>query len=200
MDNPYDPPRSRRPGPDDDDGVEFVPMPTAVTVFGILGLIYGGLGLACEPAIAYLNSQAVAQPQAESPLVRIVTSAEYRAGFIALAALAAVASGLLLVASLGLLLKRPWGRMLAVAYGIGDLALVAANIIFSTIYVFIPMLRVAREAPNPQASGFAVGAAIGATGVNIAFLLFPALLLIFMTRPRVVAAFDSRRAGAAAYE
>lgn len=195
MDNPYDPPSARDPGPDDEAG--GVPMPASVIVFGILSLIYGGVGLVCEPAVAWLNSQVVALPQAENPLVRIVTSPEYRAGFIALALLAAVASGLLMVAGVGLLLKRRWGRASAVVYAIFDLALIAANLIFSATYVLFPMLKVARETPDPQAAGFAFGAAIGATGVNVLFLIYPALLLIFMTRPRVGAAFDARGPGVA---
>jgi hypothetical protein len=94
----------------------------------------------------------------------------------------------LLAAGIGLLHLKPWARILSMAYAIYAILFGILGMVVNFIFMIQPMLEQARQQQGPEAAG-AIGGAVGGTIGGCFGLIYPVLLLIFMTRPKVVAAF-----------
>jgi len=90
----------------------------------------------------------------------------------------------------GLLLLRVenWGRKLSIGYAIYAIFFGILGAVMNFIFLFRPMLEEAAQKQGSEAAGAIGGAVAGSIGGFIG-LVYPILLLIFMTRPKVVAAF-----------
>jgi hypothetical protein len=195
VENPYQPPQA---SPSDPAGLPGLPgsiRPATATVFGILNLVYGGFGLICNPINGALNLL-IPNPQGRvnNPILEIAIQPIYRHAIAIYAGVSTVACALLVIAGIGLLTMKPWGRTLSVRYVILDIAAAVCYLGFNGIYLFAPMIDLARRLNSPQATGNAIGAVIGGVGVFLLGLIYPVLLLIFMTRPGMVQAFTGRGA------
>ena len=162
--------------------------PTSVTVFGILNLVFAGFGV-----LGILGTLALFRMEgmANNPVVTLMQeNATYRAYMKASIPLGIVYCLILLLGGIGLLRLRPWGRTLSIIYAllaiVGGLLGVAMNF----IYIFFPMLEQAGGGSGPGATA-AMAGALGGTVGGLVGLVYPILLLIFMTRRKVVAAFRS---------
>ena len=157
--------------------------PTSVTVFGVLNLVFavmGTFGLAMAAIVIFFNPF----PQPEG----LPTSEVYDT-FNKLMFPVSVVGALMLGASgIGLLLMRPWGRVLAVAYSMLTVVTTIAAMVMQWIFFTGPILEYYEGQEGPEASGALIGAIGGSIG-GVVGLIFPVLLWYFMTRPRVVAAF-----------
>ena len=100
-----------------------------------------------------------------------------------------IISAVLLVAGIGLLKLMPWARTLSIIYGIVAIIMVFISSIANYFFLVQPMLAKAHEEQGPQAAA-AMGGAIGGMFGGCFGIIYPILLLIFMTRPKVVAAFN----------
>jgi uncharacterized membrane protein YGL010W len=100
-----------------------------------------------------------------------------------------VVFGIVLIASgIGLLLLQNWARILAIIYSVLEMIFVVAGAVFSQRLVMQAMTAQVHGAP---AGVMAVVAQISlALGIVIG-LAYPVLLLIFMTRPKVIEGFNS---------
>ena len=85
---------------------------------------------------------------------------------------------------------KEWGRKLSLAYAVYAIIAGLAGILFTFIFVLQPLLEKAQTTQGPEAAE-AVGGAIGGSVGGCFSLIYPVLLLIFMTRPKLVAAFRS---------
>jgi hypothetical protein len=85
-------------------------------------------------------------------------------------------------------MMKPWARKLSIAYAIYALVFGVVGIVVNFLFVVRPMLEQAQGRQGPEAAG-AIGGAFGGTIGGCFGLVYPILLLIFMTRPNVVAAF-----------
>jgi hypothetical protein len=103
-----------------------------------------------------------------------------------------VATIVLIVAGVGLLQSKAWARAASVWYGVYAIVLGIVGFIVNAVFLFGPLLAMAKQETGPAAAGAIGGIAGGVFGGCIG-LVYPTLVLIFMTRPHVVAWFDPSR-------
>ncbi|MGD0812326.1 MAG: hypothetical protein ABSA83_01870 [Verrucomicrobiota bacterium] len=149
--------------------------PVSVTIFGILNIGFGVLGV-----ITTIVSMALHSPggAALSPIIKKVYD---NPGFSAWMKIATPLGGVgalaLIVAGIGLLLLQNWGRLTSIGYAIYGIVIALVNTTLMLHAAFgeqgLTMIILLFAA--------LVGLVIG--------LVYPALLLIFMTRAKLKAAF-----------
>jgi hypothetical protein len=142
---------------------EFMKRPTSVTVFGILNIVFAVLGvIGIFASIAMLKF--VGKSQANNPVVKALhDNVVYAAWFKIMIPLGLIASMVLLAAGIGLAMNG--------------------------VFLLLPLLNQSSHGSTVEAAG-QIGAAIGATIGSVFSLVYPILLLIFMTRPKVIAGFQ----------
>lgn len=166
--------------------------PTSVTVFGVLNIVFGAMGVLCSPfaLLVLLAPQFIPQPSGGNSEAYLVThSPLMRAWDIGSTVIGIVASAVLLAAGIGLLSLKPWGRRLSIGYAIYCLCIVVIGSIITFVFLIPAMMAEASRSNDPGARGGAIGGAIGGVcGYGIS-LVYAVLLLFFLTRPVVVQAF-----------
>jgi hypothetical protein len=83
---------------------------------------------------------------------------------------------------------REWARKLSIGYAIYALVMWVVGNVFTFIFFVRPLLDQAAQQRGPEAAG-AMGGLFGAAIGALLGPIYPVLLLIFMTRPKVKAAF-----------
>jgi len=158
--------------------------PISVTVFGILnigyalwkfvGLLLMGvalrMNLSANPALAALNSDPVYKAWSHFSVV------------------IGVVFGIVLIASgIGLLLQQNWARIVAIIYAVLEMIVVVAGAVFTQRVMMQTMTAQVHGAPAGVIAAFAqIGLVVGI----VIGLAYPVLLLVFMTRPKVVESFS----------
>jgi hypothetical protein len=84
---------------------------------------------------------------------------------------------------------KSWARKLSIAYAIYAIVFGIIATVMSFMFLVRPLLAEAQQSQGPEAAG-AIGGAIGGIVGGCLGLVYPILLMIFMTRPKVVAAFQ----------
>jgi len=162
--------------------------PTVVTVFGILNIGFAALGLIGAAATLLMFRFL---PAAGNPVLQLMNeNALLKAWTDASLLLGVVASFFLLAAGIGLLMMRNWARVLSLAYGIYAILSGVIGTVLTLVLLCKPLLDTAGKHRGPETVA-AVGGAVGGTVGGCISLIYPILLIIFMTRPRVVAAFKT---------
>jgi hypothetical protein len=175
-----------------------MPRPTAVTVFGILNIIFGVLGLTCTPVgllmSTFTGSMMEDMPETaqmqQAPWLEMMNNPAMKTYTYVSTALGMVAAALLLAAGIGLLKLRPWARMVSIGYAVYAILSVIVGGIFSYYFVYAPMFENMSSEGGPEAAGFYGGMIGGMFGGFCFSLIYPVLLLIFMFLPGVKAAFQ----------
>ena len=158
--------------------------PTSITVFAILNLALGVLGILGSGfsvimlVVSRPGTNPVYDVLQQTTLMRLWTYASVSFG--------AVFALVLVVSGVGLLMSREWGRLLAILYGIGSVVLGVAGTVIN-VTVLMPALARLTDSSSPDMMAAAVGGMVGGAIGGCLGLVYPVLLLIFMTRPRVVA-------------
>jgi hypothetical protein len=157
--------------------------PISVTVFGILNI-----GFALLNFVGLLFSALITRVKlpGTSGLAAMKSDPVF-AAWTQFSNVAAVLFGIILIASgIGLLLLQNWARILSLIYSALDVIVV---IVGAVIGRRVTMQVMTSQAPGAPAGLMAMMAEVGfAMGIIIG-LTYPILLLIFMTRPKVVEAF-----------
>jgi len=164
--------------------------PASIKIFGILNIVFAAWGV-----VGLLGSAVLlfASHDSNNPVIKIMHDNPGYAAWLKISFLQGIpVCAVLAAAGIGLLLLKPWARMLSIVYGIYAIVFGIFGTVMNTIFLVLPMLHQAQGKNGPEAAG-AIGAAIGGSLGGCIGLIYPVLLLIFMTRPNVVDAF---RAGA----
>jgi hypothetical protein len=161
--------------------------PTSVTVFGVLNIVFAVLGI--FSMLAMMAFFAMAGTSTNNPVIQLIQNNPAYASWMKLSLVLGVpVAVVLLAAGIGLLKLKPWARIVSIAYGIYAIVMVLAGMVVNYIFLLRPMLQEAQQQQGPQAAT-AIGGAVGGTFGSCFGLIYPILLLIFMLRPNVVAAF-----------
>lgn len=160
--------------------------PTSATVFGILNIVFAGLGII--GIIASIGLLLLAS-NSQNPVVKVMQeSPGYTLWFKICIPLGFLSCGVLLAAGIGLLLVKPWSRLLSIGYAIYALGFGLVGGVVNFIFITRPLLEQAQNKGGPEAAG-AIGGAISGSIGGCFGMIYPILLLIFMFRPTIVAAF-----------
>jgi hypothetical protein len=143
-----------------------VQAPASIRVFGILYLVFGGMGMLCAP-FSLLGMAPIAAMFGDNPFA--ITF------FTASTLLSIVSSGVMLGAGVGLVRQREWGRRLAVVYAWVAIVL---GVVSSVITV---ALMTGRVGSAPEMVGGLIGGVIG----GLLNLAFNGVTIYFLTRPAV---------------
>ena len=124
-----------------------------------------------------------------NPVLEIMrTSPGYAAWMKITIPLGFLAAGVSIAAGIGLLKLKSWGRTLSIGYGIYAIVAGLLGVMLSFIFVMQPLMQQASQKSGPESAAL-IGGAIGGTIGGCFGMIYPVLLLIFMFRPKVVAAF-----------
>ena len=161
--------------------------PTILTVIGILNLIFGALGIVGLIGTWLLLSMSQGLfPAGPNPVLDAMkTNATYRTFTQASLVLGGFATVALIASGVGLLQMRPYGRTLAIGYGIYALIAAVAGMIVNFALVFGPMLESMQRLPPAQRAGVIGGMIGGVVGGGVG-MVYPAILLYCMYRPNVL--------------
>jgi hypothetical protein len=163
--------------------------PTAVTVFGILNIVFAALGIFSVMAMLVLFS--LVGSDSKNPVVQLIQTSPAYAGWMKISiALGALATGFLLAAGIGLLMLKPWARLLSIIYAIYTMIMIVIGSVVNYFLLVQPLLQQAQQKQGAEAAG-AIGGAVGGMFGSCFGLIYPILLLIFMMRANVIAAFRS---------
>lgn len=145
--------------------------------------VFGGIGTIASLALFLLPANA------DNPVVEVMKSNPGYAAWLKLCIpLGLLSCAVLLVAGIGLLMLKAWARLLSIGYAIYALVFGVIGMVVNFLFMVRPLLEQARQESGPEAAG-AIGGAIGGSVGGCFSLIYPILLLIFMLRPNVVAAF-----------
>lgn len=194
----------------------FRPKPrassTAVQVLAVVHLIYGGLSFVvglCSGVLQALGVQNLtpkmpAPPPGAPPFPtdlqdRILSFMDealpyYRAYQMTQIVLWLILSLLLVAAGIGLLIRRPWGRKLSLAYGVLSLVVQLAGLVYVVAFVIPAMGDFYRQLEKefPQMAFVFAASRVGQWMTPVvmpAGWIYPIVVLVLLTRPKVVAAF-----------
>ena len=162
------------------------PRPAAFTVFGILNIVFGAMGLlGIISSAVMLSSSAFA----DNPAMKAMhNSPGYLLWFKITAPIGIVASLALIAAGFGLFFVKPWGRIISIIHAIFSIVMSIAGTVVNYLFLLRPLLEEAHRQHGPEAAG-AIGGAIGGLFGSCFGFIYPIALLIVMTRPSAVAAF-----------
>ncbi|MGO9246559.1 MAG: hypothetical protein ACLPT4_11725 [Verrucomicrobiia bacterium] len=156
--------------------------PTSVTVFGILNIVFAALGIFGTIAAIVLF---LAPPDPNNPILKsMYENPAYAIWFKVEIPLGILSSAASLASGIGLLYLKSWARTLSMAYAIYAILLG----ILGTAVNFMLYRPIVEKLQGPAAAG-AIGGMIGGSIGGCLSLAYPVLLLIFMSRPTVTAAF-----------
>jgi uncharacterized protein with PQ loop repeat len=156
--------------------------PISVTIFGILNIgfaVFGLLGMLLSMAVLSRTNVAV------NPILKeLYDNPGYIAWMKISMPLGGIASVVLLAAGVGLLLLQNWARIVSIGYGVyAILGGIVSGLVM--LNVFASILRHNAGGPSGIMVMFTLlGSIIG----MVLGLAYPILLILFMTRPKVVAA------------
>jgi hypothetical protein len=161
--------------------------PTVATVFGILNIVFAALGIFGVLASVMLFMAVGAS--SNNPVIQLIHDSPAYAAWMKISiVLGLLTAGVLLAAGIGLLMLKPWARMVSIVYAIYAIVMVGIGGAVNYVFLIQPLMQQAQQKQGPEAAG-AIGGAIGGMFGSCFGLIYPILLLIFMMRANVVAAF-----------
>lgn len=190
--SPYQPPDAPKPQPEPESPA---PRPTSVTVFGILNLVFAGLGLCGTCVFAVQWSLVNAMPdQPPNPVFELMKENQSLYMFtIVSMGIGFVFTVLLGLAGFGLLKMRPWGRQLSIVYAVYTIIAAVVSSFANWAWMFGRLLEKADEMPAGPEQFVAIVTAYGTVFGGCFNVVYPIFLLIFMMRGSVVQAFRDQQ-------
>jgi len=183
--------------------------PTAVTVLGILNIVFGSLGLAgnlcCGVGLLVfagaINQAAAQNPQQFQPFKDMIDGITRAAPwllayFVAMLIVGTVLGVMLLIGGIGLLKLKNWARILSILVAVLHLLLQAGNFVYNVSVIQPAMVQAQQQmlaqagAPAPPANPF--GNAFFSGFGSILSVAYYIVLLVFLLQPRIAAAFHKQ--------
>jgi hypothetical protein len=163
--------------------------PTEAIVFGALNIVFAVFSMV--GVLVTISLFAITSGPTKNPVIQLIhDNAAYALWMKMTIPLGMVVSAALLAAGIGLLQLKPWARLLSMGYAIYGIAMVLVGTVVNYFCLMQPLMARAHGNSAPEAA--AAGGALVSGAVGSCFgLLYPVLLLIFMLRPNVVAAFKA---------
>jgi hypothetical protein len=146
--------------------------PTAVTVFGVLNIVFGALGLLSMPCAMFIGLAMLPSIMNPTRTAKAWLLLSNLIGF--------VCAIILLIVGIGLLRLKVWARKWAVGYGWFAIVWGVIGMIINVIL----MTSGAYEYSHDAARG-AMGGMIGGAVGGLIGLVYPILLVVFMRKPNV---------------
>jgi hypothetical protein len=162
--------------------------PTSVTVLGVLNIVFGIFGFLAI-IVSAISLFAVSSDSTNNPVLQIMRNSPGYAAWMKISIpLGVLVSCVSITAGIGLLKLKSWGRSLSIGYGIYSIVACLLGTVLSYLFIMRPLLEQASQKQGPEAAAL-IGGAVGGTVGSCFGMVYPILLLIFMFRPNVVAAF-----------
>jgi hypothetical protein len=163
--------------------------PSSVTVFGVLNIVFGALGI-LGIIFSAISLMIISPNATHNPVLEIMRNSPGYAVWMKIAIpLGFLAAGVSIAAGIGLLKLKNWARILSIGYAIYTIVTGIIGMVLNYIFLLQPLMEQASQKRGPEAAVL-IGAAIGGTFGSCFGMIYPVLLLIFMLRPNVVAAFQ----------
>jgi hypothetical protein len=163
--------------------------PTAVSIFGILNIVFGFLALFGVSRTFGVLALQDAPDDSKNPIVRIMHEIPAYATLVKWTIPPTLLSfALLLIAGIGLLRMGEWARKLSIAYGIYAILIAIAEAAATFVFVFRPLFAQASHADGSSGSP-ELAALIGAIMGGVYVLIYPVALIFYLTRPEIAAEF-----------
>lgn len=155
-------------------------------MFGILNLVFGGLGLCSPIGLVGLFVEVPGQPP--NPVIERMKSDALLWYWVIVSTLIGMVIALaLIVAGIGLIREKAWARTLSIFYAWTAIVVGVVGTLAMVWLLILPMIQDLSSNATPEEIGGVVGGAAGSVGGCFG-LIYPVLLLIFMNR-RVVREF-----------
>ena len=164
--------------------------PTGVTVFAILSVLFGILGLlsAVGSLLMYFLRDSI--PMGESPIDELLdNSVSYRVFYLAMLGLGVVFAGILLVAGIGLLKVSDRARKLAILYAVYAILATIVSSVVNAVFLYAPLMSQMGQQDDQQL--IAVVMLVAALVSAFFSLLFPVAMLIYFLLPSVKQTFQA---------
>jgi hypothetical protein len=163
--------------------------PVAVSILGILNIVFGFLALfGVFNTFGVLELQDAAD-ESKNPIVKIMHEIPAYATLVKWTIPSGLLSCVLLfVAGIGLLRMGEWARKLSIAYGIYAILIAIAESVATFIFIFRPLFTQVSHAGGSEGSP-ELAALIGAIMGGVYVLIYPVALIFYMTRREIAAAF-----------
>lgn len=160
--------------------------PTSVTVFAIINLVLGGLGvIGIISWVLGLMGIKIQSPGGSPVLELMENSTVYQLFTHMVSGVGVPVVILVISASIGMLSLKPWARAATLGWGLYSILITLAAAAVNHLVIFGPLIA---ASSGPERLGMIVGAF--AQVVISGFFIGYYLLMIFMlTRPKVVDAF-----------
>lgn len=158
--------------------------PRTVTLFGLLNILVGLLGILMA-AVGYATAFAARAALRGPGPVAFQQKPLYVAWIVTTTVIDMALAGLLIAAGAGLLKRRPWGRRWSMIYAVVALGWAVVLLVPDILFITGPLAETLRARPGPEANDMAARAVSGLISDCFGFV-YPTLLLVFMTRPGVV--------------
>jgi hypothetical protein len=157
-----------------------------VTTFGVLNIVFAVLGVfGIMALIAMLNMSGAP----DNPVIKLMRENPVYVTWIKISIpLGLLTIAALLTAGIGLLRLKAWARVLSIVYAIWTLVNGLCGLVLNYLFLVRPLMEEAARKPSAESAG-AMGGAVGSVFGGCFGMIYPVLLLIFMTRPKVIAAF-----------
>jgi hypothetical protein len=97
----------------------------------------------------------------------------------------------LLGSGAGLLMLKPWGRTITLFYGVTEIFIGVIGLGFHFTVIAPGLIQQMPMAGGPEAAMAIMGGVVGGTVGGLMNLAYSVLLVVFMKRPNVAAAFAS---------
>ncbi|MDQ3814551.1 MAG: hypothetical protein M3347_11445 [Armatimonadota bacterium] len=163
--------------------------PTPLTVFGVLNIVFGAFTLLIAPFALY-GSLARQGATGNPVLDMMAASPGLRTWQITSAVLGIIAAIVLIAAGIGLLRMLPWGRLLSMGYSIYAIFIAVIGVPINYFLLVRPLLAQVSQSNDPAVTAGAIGGAVGGSFGSCIGLIYPVLLLYFMTRPDIIQAVN----------